>query len=661
MVLMLGSSLTPAVTWATPATCQHAIERGAVRYLNALTKAMVDCALPTQPSGRLSTCLEAPDPAAAARLSKVRALWVKRAAPACTGVSLGHDLGYHGVCTAAPYGSANACRFATAVLDAPGDHNDALDCLACQMEVSIEFFGSQLFAYDRVPGIEPYDKCFRTAGSQGLDALRVLVARVHKCLQNPQATSIAACLDDPAVSARVAERFATWRARADTVCGPLANVVVGNGFPGWQAHCNGDPGVPGAFCRARVYPCTFATTMHAVSTPAPDDDLMDCLQCQVEENALFVLRNVHGANVCCVGATCDTVRGRAACALAGGTPAYYRIDTGPTGFNLPHGLAVGDDGTLWIADSIDATRENRLTTVAPDGTQTVVATFPPPIPVAGPVIPTGVTLDGAGNAYVALGCEHQVVRVTVAGNVQLVAGTATGGHSGDGGPATSAQIASPRRVAVDATGNLYFTESSVLGAACGNSAGGGEYVRVVDPAGIIHTFAGTGAYGSGGEDGPALMAQFGIPLSLQMARDGGLLLGEVGINRVLRITPAGIVTRLAGVPANPYGVYRGDGGPARDARFFSIEGVSEDADGNVLVSDFQNNRVRLVDRLGSIITIAGDGLAPGGQPALSGDGGPGTLAQVGCPQDLAPGPDGRFWFENEQGGDWIRVLSRVSF
>ena len=122
---------------------------------------------------------------------------------------------------------------------------------------------------------------------------------------------------------------------------------------------------------------------------------------------------------------------------------------------------------------------------------------------------------------------------------------------------------------------------------------------MVDAAGTIHTVAGSGPYGSAGEGEAALSAQLGGLTAMFLAPDGSMLLGEAGTQRLLRIDPlppAGILTRIAGRSTNPFGAYAGDGGPARLARFYSIEGIVQDAAGNVIVADFQNNRIRLVDR-----------------------------------------------------------------
>jgi hypothetical protein len=250
--------------------------------------------------------------------------------------------------------------------------------------------------------------------------------------------------------------------------------------------------------------------------------------------------------------------------------------------------------------------------------------------------------------------------------VSLFAGTpGVAGHAGDGGPATSALIAGGRKTALDAARNLNVKESNFVGRACpADGVGTGEYVRRVDTSGVIHTVAGTGTFGTGGVGGPASSADVAGLLAMHVTPDGSMLLGEGGLQRLLRIhplPPTGTVTHLAGRPTSFIGSYSGDGGPATLARFFDIEGIVQDADGNVIVADYQSNRLRLVDTAGSVITIAGNGVTDTGPGPSSGDGGPGELAFLGCPQETAQAPDGRIWFFNQQGSRRHRTLTRVPF
>ncbi|HLY36479.1 MAG TPA: hypothetical protein VKU61_00485 [Candidatus Binatia bacterium] len=645
---------------ANPLQCQRAIERGSTRYLDALFAAADRCTATGLPYDILD-CLA--NLSTDAELAGERARWSRRAARECAHSTVGADLPYYATCDSDVL--PGRCAFPSPVLDAPGADNDVLDCLACQMrawvsDVTIALFGGHPLP-DASAGAEA--TCARAIATGGVTALRTLTGELGRCLGHRRGTSIAVCIDDPGLRARVDSVTATWRAQAVTACTGVDPFTVDQTL-NYPHECNGPSGAPGQVCRVFVPPCTFAST-NRLDGPGDGDDLLDCLGCRVEETALGIGRAVQGASLCCTDAGCGVVMSRKACLLAHGRPAYYRIDdSGVSGLFLPHGLAFAPDGTLYVADFGSDPYDNggdgsgRVVTISPDLTTSPLASLPE--------VPLGIALDSDRNAYVPCGCAELIRRVTPTGEVSLFAGTGTAGHSGDGGPATEAAIALPRRAAVDAAGNVYFTESGLLTLGCTQNgiATNAEHVRYVDPAGIMHTIFGAGPYGAAGEDGPAASAEFGALLSLIIAPDQTMVLGEVGTQRVLRIhplSPDGIVSRLAGRPGNPFGTYSGDGGPARRARFFSVEGVAQDPDGNVVVSDFQNNRVRLIDTAGSVITIAGSGEIAGNRGPTAGDGGPGQQALVGCPQELAQGPDGRLWFHNQVATPYLRTLTRVLF
>jgi hypothetical protein len=120
-----------------------------------------------------------------------------------------------------------------------------------------------------------------------------------------------------------------------------------------------------------------------------------------------------------------------------------------------------------------------------------------------------------------------------------------------------------------------------------------------------------------------------------------------------------MLTRIAGLPTGPIGAHSGYGGPAFRARFYQLCGVGEDPDGNTILAPMEDNRIALVDSLGSVIPIAGTGRgSTAGSP--SGDGGLAILAQAGCPEDVVTAPDGRVYFSDLQASR-IRVLTREPF
>jgi hypothetical protein len=228
--------------------------------------------------------------------------------------------------------------------------------------------------------------------------------------------------------------------------------------------------------------------------------------------------------------------------------------------------------------------------------------------------------------------------------VSVVAGTGVAGHSGDGGLATAAQIVGVNRVAVDTAGNLFFTESGLVGFYCGIPTIPSESVRVVDTAGVIHTLL---------TDSPLV-----TPFTLRVESDGSVLVGEYLPNRVQRLAPGGSVTRLGGRYDSTPGGFSGDGGPALRARFHRIEGLRPGANGELYIGDVENHRVRMIDPLGSVITLAGTGeLAP------DQDFEPGPLSPIGFPAELTVHPDGRVFFSDTctDFQNFLRVLVRVPF
>ncbi|MFN6118364.1 MAG: LamG-like jellyroll fold domain-containing protein [Actinomycetes bacterium] len=212
-----------------------------------------------------------------------------------------------------------------------------------------------------------------------------------------------------------------------------------------------------------------------------------------------------------------------------------------------------------------------------------------------------VAADRHGNVYIADVPNSRIRKVSPGGIVTTVAGTGTPGFSGDGGPATNAQLDAPAGMAIDASGNLFIADA-------GNSR-----IRMVSPTGIISTVAGTGVRGSSGDGGPASEAQFLSPTGLAIDTSGNLYVADAHADRVRRVAADGTIATLAGIGTPGFS---GDGGPATAARLRFPYGVAVDEAGNVYIADTDNYRVRMVSRSGVISTIAGGGpgceLLPGG-------------------------------------------------
>ena len=163
---------------------------------------------------------------------------------------------------------------------------------------------------------------------------------------------------------------------------------------------------------------------------------------------------------------------------------------------------------------------------------------------------------------------------------------------------------------------------------------GNNRIRRVSPAGVITTVAGNGTAGFGGDNGPATSAQLNAPNGAAPTADGGFLFADSNNNRVRRVSPSGVITTVAGTGAAGFS---GDNGPATSAQLSFPGGVAVLPDGSYLITDNDNNRVRRVSPAGTITTVAGTGGAGAG-----GDNGPATGAQLNDPPGSAGTGDGGY-------------------
>ena len=248
---------------------------------------------------------------------------------------------------------------------------------------------------------------------------------------------------------------------------------------------------------------------------------------------------------------------------------------------------------------------------------------------------SGMAVDRGGNLFLALGDYNIVLRLDANTAVLTgVAGTGTAGFGGDNGPAASALLNNPTAVAVDGSGNVYIADA-------GNSR-----IRVVSAAGVISTFAGNGATGFSGDNGPAIAAQFNGPADLAIAPNGDLYVADF-YNQVVRKISGGVVTTVAGNGSYGYG---GDGNQAASALLAGPSGIALDAAGNLYIADAYNNRVRMV-RNGVITTVAGNGT-----PGYSGDKAAATAAMLKVPAGVAVDSAGKLYIA-DYGNYRIRMVS----
>ena len=208
------------------------------------------------------------------------------------------------------------------------------------------------------------------------------------------------------------------------------------------------------------------------------------------------------------------------------------------------------------------------------------------------------------------------------GTIVTVAGTGSDGATGDGGSATAAAINHPRGITVLADRSFVFAQPFI------------PMVRRVSPDGTISTAVGTGERGYGGDAGPATRALLDLVHGVAALPDGSFVVDDMGNNRIRRVWPDNTITTVVGTGENGFA---GDGGPASAAAIALPRGVAARPNGELLIADTGNKRVRRVSPAGVISTVAGTGEA-----GFSGDAGPATAARLNRPFAVAPLPGGAF-------------------
>jgi len=282
--------------------------------------------------------------------------------------------------------------------------------------------------------------------------------------------------------------------------------------------------------------------------------------------------------------------------IAGSATATYYGDGGAAvdaSLNFPQDVVITPAGKIYIADAGNnvirmINTAGIITTVAGNDTNGFSGD-------GGPAIsaeldqPSGIAVDRNGNLYIADYNNYRVRKVdtfgiitTFAGN-GYGAGVGSGGYSGDGGPATAAELFYPSGVAVDAAGNVYIADYQ-------NNA-----VRKVNAAGIITTVVGTGVSGYSGDGGLATAAHISNPTRVAVDTVGNLYISDAGNNRIRKVNTLGIINTISGTGSAGYG---GDGGYATAATLNRPAGISVDGSGKVYIADENNSRIRVISSSG---------------------------------------------------------------
>lgn len=325
--------------------------------------------------------------------------------------------------------------------------------------------------------------------------------------------------------------------------------------------------------------------------------------------------------------------------LAGSGTATFGNGTGATAsFNNPFAVAVDRDGNVYVADSNNfrirkITPLGVVSTLAGSGTATVTDGVGTSASFGSP---QGVTVDSEGVVYVADYAGHRIRRISTVGVVTTIAGSTQGSVNGTG---TSATFNFPRGITVDTAGNLYVADES------------NHRIRKITPAGVVTTLAGTT---QGFQDGIGTNARFNFPVGMSVDSVGNVYVGDRTNSRIRKIGTAvaqlplnrGVVTRLAGS-----GLTGSTDGTGTNARFNNPYGMTVDSVGNIFVADVTNHRIRRITPLGVVSTFAGSG-TPGTINAT------GTNAQFNGPAGVAVDSAGNVYV-GDQNNNRIRKITSL--
>jgi sugar lactone lactonase YvrE len=282
--------------------------------------------------------------------------------------------------------------------------------------------------------------------------------------------------------------------------------------------------------------------------------------------------------------------------IAGVRHIGYSGDGGPAiaaEFQYPYGLALDISGNLYIADNENncirkINTSGIISTYAGTGTEGYSGDGGA-ASSAEISLPFGIAMDKLGNLYIADYGNSLIREVNTGGIISTIAGNGGNRFSGDGGPATLAEISGPQGVAVDASGNLYIADY------------GNDRIRMVNTSGVISTIAGNGfgvsvigGGGYSGDGGAATNAELYNPTDVIIDGLGNIYINDGGNERIRVVNSGGIISTLAGSGYfGSYG-YSGDGGPAIAAEVGYSQGIALDKANNIYITDLYVERVRII-------------------------------------------------------------------
>lgn len=311
---------------------------------------------------------------------------------------------------------------------------------------------------------------------------------------------------------------------------------------------------------------------------------------------------------------------------------------GAARFNSPFGVAVGSDGTVYVSDSA----AHIIRKITPSGN---VTTFAGLAGVSGTTNgvgsaarfngPNGLAIDSNNNLYVADTANHIIRKITPDGMVSTFAGSA--GKPGNlDKTGTAASFRSPIGVTVDSAGNVYVADS------------GNDLIRKITPAGVVTTLAGL-AQSTGTNDGTNETARFSSPYNLAVDTNANLYVTDTFNHTIRKVTSDGVVTTLVGGA----GIPGASDATGLAARFNFPIGILLDDQGNLYVSDFSNNSIRKITHELAVTTFAGAG--GGGAGSVDGSG---SIARFNFPSHLAFDMNGNAYVA-DLGNNTIRKITTL--
>ena len=271
-------------------------------------------------------------------------------------------------------------------------------------------------------------------------------------------------------------------------------------------------------------------------------------------------------------------------------------DGTPGTFNNPYGIAIDPAKNLYLTDTLN----NTIRKITPGrvvstlaGTAGQSGTSDGTGAAARFNFPVGIAVDSSGNIFVADAKNFTIRKITSAGVVSTFAGAPFQLGSADG-TGSAARFFLPYGVATDGSGNVYVTDA------------GNHLIRKITPAGVVTTLAGT-ALASGYVDATGSAARFNTPWGITVDGAGTLYVGDSENHVIRKVSPTGTVTTLAGLA----GVVGAQDGAGTAARFNQPRGLSVDSAGNVFVADQGNNLLRRITPAGVVSTLAGSATISG--------------------------------------------------